>query len=214
MLLSEIKFGSYLTYSPHGTSELEKLSQDIRYKLKTEGSMGNPPKFMSEFIAEKIKENIEKMPFKDFFGSNVSLVPMPRSSLMKTGTLWVSEKIAKAMSIQGFGKYYSCLTRIKPVPKAAFSKSSDRPKAIDHYNTIACQSLFPMPTKIVMIDDVITRGATILGCASRLKEVFPDIPIQAFAVLRTISNPRDFKKIEDPCIGKISLISNETFRNP
>jgi predicted amidophosphoribosyltransferase len=182
--------------------------------LKSEGSMGNPPQFMSQIVAEKIKKDINQLPFKHFFSSDVFLVPVPKSSLIQTNTLWVPEKIANALSKQGLGDCYPCLKRIKPVQKAAFAAPANRPKAIDHYNSIECKPLVHRPKEIVLIDDVITRGCTLLGCASRLNKVFPDIPIKGFAVLRTMSNPIDLNEITDPCVGKITLSQGETLRKP
>lgn len=212
MLLSELEFGSYLTYSPRGNSDLAKRSRNWMIRLKSESSIDNPPKFMSQLVADSIKGSIDKMPFKHFFSSNVSLVPVPKSSLMQPNTLWISEKIAKALARQEFGDFYPCLKRVKPLRKAAYS--NPRPKAIDHYNTIECQPLVHRPKEIVLVDDIITRGSTLLGCASRLKEIFSDIPIRAFAVMRTMSDPNEFTKIEDPCVGKITLSNSDTFRKP
>lgn len=59
-----------------------------------------------------------------------------------------------------------------------------------------------------LVDDVITRGATLLGSASRLCEAFPDIPIRAFAVLRTVSNPEEFSSIYSSLVGNIKLTSS------
>ena len=216
MILSKLEFGSYLTYTPRPNSELAKRSKNIMIYLKSEGNIGTPPKFMSEFIADRLKESIDQMPFKHFFNENVSLVPVPKSSLMQSNALWVSEKIANALSKQAFGSFYPCLKRIKPVQKAAYAvPSNKRPKPIDHYNSIECQQLVHRPKEIVLIDDIITRGSTLLGCANRVKEIFPDVPIRAFAVIRTISESDDFKKIEDPCVGTITLLSNnDTHREP
>lgn len=216
MLLSKLEYGSYLTYSPRGQSETAKKSRYWRDCLKNEKSVvESPPKFMSQLVVERLKESIDKMPFKHFFNENVSLVPVPKSSLMQPNTLWVSEKIAKALSKQAFGSVYPCLKRIKPVQKAAYAvPSSKRPKAIEHYNSIECQQLVHRPKGIVLIDDIITRGSTLLGCASKVKEIFPDVPILAFAVIRTISDPDDLIKIEDPCVGIITLSGNDTIRKP
>ena len=214
MLLSELEFGSYLTYSPRGESEISKRSRNIMNILKSEGNFGNPPKFMSQVVAERMKSSNDQMPFKHFFNQNVSLVPVPKSSLMQPSTLWVSEKIAKALSKQAFGDFYPCLKRRKSLQKAAYAVPSNRPKAIDHYNSVECQQLVHRPKEIVLIDDIITRGSTLLGCASRLKEIFSDVPIRAFAVIRTISDPNDLTMIDDPCVGTITLSNNDTFREP
>ena len=215
MLLSKLEFGSYLTYTPRPNSDLSNKAKNIMIYLKSEGNIGTPPKFMSEFVADRLKESIDQMPFKRFFNENVSLVPVPKSSMMQSNALWVSEKIAKALSKQAFGNFYPCLKRIKPVQKAAYAVPSNRrPKAIEHYNSIECQQLVHRPKEIVLIDDIITRGSTLLGCASRLKEIFSDVPIRGFAVIRTISKSDDFKKIEDPCVGTITRSGNDTFREP
>src|SRR3989338_5623561 len=141
MLLSELEFGSYLTYSPRGNTDLAKRSRNWMIRLKSESSIDNPPKFMSQLVADSINGSIDQMPFKHFFSSNVSLVPVPKSSLMQPNTLWVSEKIAKALSKQVFGDFYPCLKRIRPLRKAAYSNPPNRTKAIDHYNSIECQPL-------------------------------------------------------------------------
>ena len=214
MFLSELEFGSFLTYCPRGNSDLIKTSKNIRNYLKSEMNIGSPPKFFSEFVTERLKESIDLMPFKHFFGQNVSLVPVPKSSLMQPNTLWVSEKIAKALSRQDFGEFYPCLKRVKPLQKAAYAVPLNRPKAIDHYNSLECQQLVHRPKELVLIDDIVTRGSTLLGCANRLKEIFSDVPIRAFAIIRTISDPDRFTKIENPCIGTITQYNNDTIREP
>ena len=76
-----------------------------------------------------------------------------------------------------------------------------------------------MPTnttikKIVLIDDVITRGATAIGVASRLKEVYPNADIKHFAVVRTISNPKNFVEFNQPGVEKITTRSGRPYREP
>ncbi|MDQ3902584.1 MAG: hypothetical protein M3247_02875 [Thermoproteota archaeon] len=72
----------------------------------------------------------------------------------------------------------------------------------------------PAPTEILLVDDVITRGATFFGAANRLKVAFPTSRIRAFAAMRTISRPEEFRAITDPCIGNISIFGQDTFREP
>lgn len=214
MLLSEIEFGSYLTYCPRGNDDEIRKSKDVMLYIKNESSIGQPPKFMSRYVVEMIKEKINNLPFNNFFGDNVSLVPVPKSSLVQKDTLWVPDKIARSLVNQKLGIYCPCLERIKKIPKAAFSKSIDRPRAIDHYNSIKVKSILPRPQQIILIDDVVTRGATLIGCASKLNEIYPNIPIKGFAILRTISKPEDFVSIKQPCIGKITLDNGFTHREP
>jgi len=68
--------------------------------------------------------------------------------------------------------------------------------------------------RIVLVDDVITRGATMLGAASRLAEVYPEAEIRCFAMIRTMSRSETFVRILDPCLGHIRLSGDQTFREP
>ena len=214
MLLSNLEFGSYLSYTPRGKTDIAISSKNITYNLKNEKSIGNPPKFMSQLVAENIKKDIDKLPFKNFFHKRVHLVPVPKSSLIKANSLWVPELIAKALSRQEMGIFYPCLNRKIAIQKAAYSRSSDRPKAIDHFNSLECQKTNEAPEEILLIDDVITSGSALLGSASFLNKCFPNIPIKGFAVIRTISEPDNFIKILDSCVGTITYYGDLTYRIP
>jgi len=62
--------------------------------------------------------------------------------------------------------------------------------------------------EIVLIDDVVTTGSTLLGCANKLLESYPSSLIRGFAVMRAVSNPVDFKQTLDPIVGAITLHSD------
>jgi len=122
------------------------------------------------------------------------LVPAPKSSLTQPDTLWASERIAKALVAEGVGcQVVYCLTRTKPVAKAASCSPSSRPTAQQHYESLTVQGALSKPEDIVIVDDIVTRGATLLGCANRLADAFPRCRITAFAAMRTISNPNEFQ---------------------
>ena len=112
------------------------------------------------------------------------------------------------------GKSEECLIRETPLPRSSKVSASNRPKAFQHYDSMRVRELLFDPKEIVLVDDVITRGTTVLGAVNRLAETFPKAFIRVFAVMRTISNPDDFSKIVDPCTGTISLVRENTFREP
>jgi hypothetical protein len=218
MRLTTIQFGSLLSYSPKGTSKTEELSRTLRSAVKGDWPIGVPPeqpKPTSEVIAEVIQKDLATFPFADFFQNKPILVPTPSSSLMKPGTLWMPQRLANAMVNRGLGaRVVECLNRVTAVKKAATSKPSERPKAIEHYSTIEVQTTITEPAEIVLIDDVVTRGATLLGAANRLADAFPNTLIRGFAALRTMSGQNTFKALQSPCIGTIRLSGSETFRVP
>ena len=76
-------------------------------------------------------------------------------------------------------------------------------------------SLAP-PDDLVLVDDIVTRGATLMGAANRLLEVFPNARISAFVAMRTISESTEFTNIYDPRIGTIHYRDDydDTLRRP
>jgi hypothetical protein len=219
MNITQLEFGTYLTYASHGDSAKIHESQDFMRVLKRDGFVRhppNPPISISERIAQRIKQKMAEFPFASFFGPNSILVPVPKSSLMMPNTLWVPERIAAAMVKAGIGKAFAtCLVRDAPVPKAAYCKPSDRPTAQQHYESMSVQGHISEQDEILLIDDIVTRGSTLIGSANRLADAFPYCRIRAFGAMRTISNPAEFEDIIAPCVGKIELSqSGETFRRP
>lgn len=216
MRLSQLEFGSLLSYCPRGDSNEIRRSKNVMLAIKSDTFVEDPPILMSQWIAKTLLQNRTKLPFVSYFQQDTMLIPVPKSSLMKPNTLWVPERIASAIVRVGLAKEVSpCLSRIKSVPKAARSLPKDRPKPTDHYNSISVQKSMDQPGKLLLIDDVITRGSTLLGAANRLSDVFPNTPILAFAAIRTISNPQEFTKIYEPCTGMITLrTSGDTIRRP
>lgn len=156
------------------------------------------------------------MPFVEFFKANPSLVPVPKSALMLPGTLWVPDRLAKALYNNGLGKGVAqCLWRKSPLPKSATSLPHLRPKAAHHYSSLEVNKVIINPEEILLIDDIVTRGATLLGAANKLKDSFPDVRIRAFAAMRTTSSdPTPFKHLYDPQRGDITLIGQDTKRRP
>ncbi len=70
-----------------------------------------------------------------------------------------------------------------------------------------------MPEKIVLVDDVVTKGASLISAAYRIKDQFPNAEIKAFAVARTISQG-EIDKILDPICGKIRFTESGSVREP
>lgn len=126
---------------------------------------------------------------------------------MKADTLWVPDRIAKSLVEKGIGgEVVACLSRAVAVPKSATSDAPDRPKPLRHFETLAFQERISQPPdEILLIDDVVTRGATMWGAANRLAEAYPEAVIRGFAAVRTISNPIEFEELYRPVKGTIEF---------
>lgn len=218
MHLTELEFGSFLTYSPHGNSETELRSKTAMSDLKNDRyiTLNSKQILMSKYLAEGIRKHLDTLPFAEYFKGNAILIPTPKSSLSKSDTIWVPQRLANALVDEGLGRDVKpLLQREKSVAKSSTSLPENRPKAVDHYNSMAIKETLDDPKEILLVDDVITRGATLLGAANKLADAFPNAKIRAFAFMRTISNPAEFVNIFEPCKGKIILRDDgSTIRTP
>jgi hypothetical protein len=214
--VKQLEFGSLLSYSPRGNSEEEGKSRSVRTALKEDHIISNPDVSMSEFVSNIVFAYMNILPFANFFQVDPVLVPVPRSGLMKKDILWVPDRLAKALHKKGLGKGVAyCLERRFALPKSATSSPQMRPKAEDHYRSLEVHKIIVDPKEIILVDDVVTRGATLLGAANKLKDSFPDARIRAFAAMRTTgSEPTPFSRIYDPKRGDITLNGHDTTRRP
>jgi phosphoribosylpyrophosphate synthetase len=60
---------------------------------------------------------------------------------------------------------------------------------------------------MILVDDFVTRGATMIGAASRLLDQFPSVDLKAFALVRSLTSA-DIDAIRQPCIGTLELRQN------
>lgn len=169
-------------------------------------------------LIDGLGKSLDSGYFADLFGPGVVVVPAPghaprRSSDQFWATLFLAEAIVAA-----FGGEVSCyLERREAVNKAAYAAPEDRPTFMAHLYTIECREspgLF-QPQRITVVDDVITRGATLAACVYRLKQVYPSAKVRAFAVVRTLRNTRNLDRIIDPVDdGRIQIIGDKIRRIP
>jgi len=215
-LLSELEFGAFLAYAPHGTEAESIRSRRVVRELKEDRllQIGTTAIRMPDFAVQRLGEELKRTPLEPLFGADVTLVPAPRSSPLPKHGLWPALRICEAMRAAGLaGEVLACVARVAAVAKSAHSKGQDRPKASQHLESLRVERELLAASRVLVVDDVVTRGATLLATASLVHEAFPKAEIRAFALVRTIS-PGDVEKILDPCRGVIELRGGDTFRRP
>lgn len=211
-----IKFASLLSYVPKSRWETEKLSSErlteyrlgVEYMKSLKHADVQPDGLISIYdsIAKWCKDgNL----FPDFFPNSAVLIPIPGSSLTKPDTMWAPKMLAKSLVDAELGSSVAtCISRVAYVPKSATSSPKDRPMPAKHYQTMEITRMVTEPTSILLVDDVVTRGATFLGAAHRVAELYPSVDIHAFAAMRTVSNSKAFRHVLDPCHGTITLLDD------
>jgi hypothetical protein len=209
-LLSSLPFGSYLAYSPRGTTDVSKRSRKIRDRIKA------GDKNLLRQIAERLVSEFDASGLIAVLGPEVALVPAPRSSPLLEGALWPPRLVAEALLAVGLGKLVvPCVERIEAVPKSAFAKPGERPNARRHYETMRVNAELIPATRLTLVDDFLTKGNTLLGAATRLEEAYPNAQIAAFGLVRTKGLQLEIEKVIDPCVGEIIRVGDdEADRNP
>ena len=162
MKVQKIEFGSYLTYAPWGTEDNHKESKSVKRELKENRATKTEPPF-SERIVNKIKHSLPDVPFSSFFDQNPWLVPIPRSSQQAQDALWVPREITTAMQSLDLGQSVECLMRKYAVHTSHMGSAASRLNALQHYESMeVTQTMPPPPQRVVLVDEIITSGATSL----------------------------------------------------
>ena len=195
-------------YSTKGVSEVSKRSRELRDRIKS-----NDVRLFQQ-MAVHIEELVAQGKFAGFFGSDVSLVPVPGHAPLAPGAVSTAERIAQALAARGLGAVSPLLKRASRVTKSAWARGPDRPRAKQHFESMTMERSLIRPHRVVLIDDVVTRGATFLGAASRVQGEIADAEIKAFALMRAITD-REVEVIRDPVVGTIDFDgSGESWRRP
>ncbi len=199
-MLSELKYSALAQFSSSGTQEYSRRTKDVVEALKR----GN-----DEVIAKsafRVHENLDL--FADFFGPSVVLVPAPgHAPRVGSDSSWVPRLLCDAIvKVGAAASVEEYLVREFAVKQSRYSSSAERPTAQVHLDSFGISmpdgAMFP-PEKIVLVDDVVSRGRTLLAGATALSEAFPEVPVLAFAVFRTIGFGQEVENIRAPFIGEI-----------
>ncbi len=208
-LLSEVPFAAFLAYSPRGQSEISKKSRSVRDAVKRDAGT-----FLS-LAAQRLKESVDEAWLGAFLGPGVTLVPAPRSAPLVAGALWPASRVCEELVKLGLGReVLSCLERKEAVAKSAYAGRGERPTVQRHLETISLEPALLAPGDITVVDDFITKGRTLLACASLVKAYFPEATVRVFALVRTMGLQPDVERIIDSCVGVVRLKSGDAEREP
>jgi predicted amidophosphoribosyltransferase len=196
-LRSELKFASLLTYAPQGVTATSMQSKEVCAAVK-----GGHRRVLERAI-QRLAECSQPW-VATFFAPDRVLVPIPRSSpLRDPRSLWVARDICQLLSDRQIGGPIStCLRRTISVPKSAFALPQERPSPSQHFASFDVDAAPISVHAITLVDDVVTKGATLIAAASRLDAAFPGCDIRAFALIRTVSR-NEVPAILGPCEGVI-----------
>ena len=221
----ELRYGSFLVYAPRPQTEVEAAAKNYVVKRYKQDKVlwTDPATLATEYLVLRLAEEMKAgraTPLASFFSPKAVLVPIPRhapgglDSEPRDEVVWAPLSLAAALALNGMGHSVELLlSRRTPVRKSAGAAS--RPSPREHYESLAVTEQVPVGplSRILLVDDIITRGSTFLGAARRLREAFPEATISAFAGVRTMSEGFG-TEMKQPVVGNITLDRGRLVRNP
>jgi predicted amidophosphoribosyltransferase len=205
-----LQFAACYAYSPKGESDVSERSRQLCARVKN-GST----KWLRSYVASVHQEAARERRFCGFFNEHTLLVPIPNSPSSVRSSLWVARRLALTLQEAGLAEdVWTGLRRVHSVERSSSAWMWERPTVQQHYQSFAVIPSPRPPTEIVLIDDVITKGRTLVAAAMRLHEAFPQADIRAFALVRTMGLILDVERLFDPCEGVIRWNGNDAYREP
>ena len=209
-MLSELPFAAHAIHEVRGVRGRSDESQRS-YRMRNAFKAG---KHYDRALALMVRSGYDHSPF---LGPDALLVPVPRRAPTRAGDLWPAVDICKELVKNGYGGGWEALVRRTHAVKMSHGATSgpDRPSPEDHYKSFSVEMKLVPFTNLTLVDDFVTRGSTLIGCAARLVESYPDATVLSFAFARTISSG-EIHNIEAPCDGMIAYTpgSNSPQRFP
>lgn len=218
-------FGSCFAYLPDGSGPVCEQGRLLCTHLKAAN-----PAWLPRLVAQVWMETVGHGRFAAMLDGRAVLVPVPGSAPTQ-GVAWVGERLAWCLRELGLAaEVWPLLRRRHAVRKSAFAAAGSRPTVLEHYASFAVERAWGdgatpgrcrfvagpggIGLRLILVDDVVTRGRTLLAAAGRLREAFPAAEIRGFALVRTLGRHEMLCRVLDPCEGEVRWMSGDARRNP
>ena len=209
-MIDGITFASCYVYSPSGSSAVSRRSRRLCELLKTKDA-----RFICRYALRVRQQVTDLSALSEFIEPHHVLVPIPGCSPRSNLTGTVTWQLSNALRSEGLGRcIWPGLRRIHAVQKSATAIPGTRPTVRSHYASFSIDAAQPLPSGVVLVDDIVTKGRTLLAAALRLHEAFPGLDIRAFALVRTMGLVPGVVKLLDPCVGRIRWAAGDADRDP
>lgn len=208
--LASLSFASCYVYSPRGTGVVSQGS-----RLMCERVKHSDPLWLPRYAGSVLELAERYGYFRGVFKGAPILVPIPGSESLDN-VPWAAAHLAEALRVLGLARAtWIALQRRFSVRKSSQAPAGRRPTVHEHYQSFRVGTRSSdSPEKIVLIDDVITKGRTLFAAAARLQVALPHAEIRGFALIRTLGYLQRLDRLIAPCEGVVYWAGGDARREP
>ena len=207
--LATVAFASCYVYSPRAGGYVAEAARELCARVKAGDALWLP-----RYAGFVYHSSLTDRRLAALFAPGAVLVPVPGSA--RTGTApWAASRLALSLSEVGFAlRLWTGLVRQYSVTKSATAPRAARPTVQQHYDSFVAVAPTLLVPRIVLIDDVITKGRTMLAAAARLRSALPYADIRAYALIRTQGFLPNIERLVEPCHGVVRWAGGDAQREP
>jgi hypothetical protein len=204
-----VTFASCYVYSPRAEGWVAAASRQLRDRVKS-----SDPLWLPRYAGFVYRSSLWDRHLAALFAPGAVLVPVPGSA--RSGDApWAAFRLALALSEVGFAlPIWTGLRRRYAVTKSATAPTAARPTVQQHYDSFTALPTADPVRRLVLIDDVITKGRTLLAAAARLRVELPFSEIRGFALIRTQGLVKRIEHLAEPCHGVVHWAGGDARREP
>lgn len=207
--LPSLAFSSCYVYSPRASGAACEASRQLCERVKA-----SDPGWLPRYAGFVYRASLCDPQLANLFGGAAVLVPVPGSAPGRL-TGWPASQLAFALREVGLAQQvWKGLRRDSAVTKSATARASERPTVREHFESLSVERPILAVQKILLVDDVITRGRTLLAAAARLQVRFPHADIRAFALIRTLGFVPRVDQLVETCHGVVRWAGGDARREP
>src|SRR5581483_7020433 len=209
-----LRCGSWMVYSTRGRSAASMCARYVIVRLKRGRIEPRSGRSWADLLIAQLASHAPTS-VRQLFTSPVTLVPVPvcRAGVAASIAAWPALALCHELCRRGLGdEVQTVLQRVEAVANSAWVPRQ-RPGVDEHFRSLGLTSPVTEPRRFLLVDDVVTRGATLLAAARRLKVAYPAVPVDAFALAR-VQGAGDIEQAIQPCLEHIKLTRTGCIRLP